>query len=266
MSPPCIAMCHCQLFFAIRSTFLTLISPFLCFSMSERDDEMRRRRQRQTSSSFDQHFTLLTFDHQLTRSYLSTFFLSTLAAGNNGSGANSLATSPSSSSNAFSPYPSSTSAAAASVSSSFPPSSSSALNSSGGGGNSSSVGSPQSTTATGGGGPNSSGVYPPNHPLSGSKHLCSICGDRASGKHYGVYRYDFGTFLILSILIEHLCCSCEGCKGFFKRTVRKDLTYVCREERVCIIDKKQRNRCQYCRYVSIITYTLCIFTNFSFHH
>ncbi|KAL0849033.1 hypothetical protein ABMA28_013406 [Loxostege sticticalis] len=71
--------------------------------------------------------------------------------------------------------------------------------------------------------------YPPNHPLSGSKHLCSICGDRASGKHYGVY-------------------SCEGCKGFFKRTVRKDLTYACREERNCIIDKRQRNRCQYCRY------------------
>lgn len=71
--------------------------------------------------------------------------------------------------------------------------------------------------------------YPPNHPLSGSKHLCSICGDRASGKHYGVY-------------------SCEGCKGFFKRTVRKDLSYACREERNCIIDKRQRNRCQYCRY------------------
>ncbi|CAN7993454.1 unnamed protein product [Ixodes hexagonus] len=75
----------------------------------------------------------------------------------------------------------------------------------------------------------SSSRYPPNHPLSGSKHLCSICGDRASGKHYGVY-------------------SCEGCKGFFKRTVRKDLTYACREERNCIIDKRQRNRCQYCRY------------------
>lgn len=71
--------------------------------------------------------------------------------------------------------------------------------------------------------------YPPNHPLSGSKHLCAICGDRASGKHYGVY-------------------SCEGCKGFFKRTVRKDLSYACREERNCIIDKRQRNRCQYCRY------------------
>lgn len=71
--------------------------------------------------------------------------------------------------------------------------------------------------------------YPPNHPLSGSKHLCAICQDRASGRHYGLY-------------------SCEGCKGFFKRTVRKDLTYACREERNCIIDKRQRNRCQYCRY------------------
>ncbi|KAH1004581.1 retinoic acid receptor RXR isoform X3 [Dendroctonus ponderosae] len=76
--------------------------------------------------------------------------------------------------------------------------------------------------------------YPPNHPLSGSKHLCSICGDRASGKHYGVY-------------------SCEGCKGFFKRTVRKDLSYACREEKNCIIDKRQRNRCQYCRYQKCLT-------------
>lgn len=42
--------------------------------------------------------------------------------------------------------------------------------------------------------------------------------------------------------------SCEGCKGFFKRTVRKDLTYTCRENRNCIIDKRQRNRCQFCRY------------------
>lgn len=73
------------------------------------------------------------------------------------------------------------------------------------------------------------GSYPPHHPLSGSRHLCAICGDRASGKHYGVH-------------------SCEGCKGFFKRTVRKDLTYTCREAKNCIVDKRQRNRCQYCRY------------------
>ncbi|XP_061115909.1 retinoic acid receptor RXR-alpha-B-like [Conger conger] len=70
---------------------------------------------------------------------------------------------------------------------------------------------------------------PSSCPLSLTKHICAICGDRSSGKHYGVY-------------------SCEGCKGFFKRTVRKDLSYTCRDSKVCLIDKRQRNRCQYCRY------------------
>ena len=37
-------------------------------------------------------------------------------------------------------------------------------------------------------------------------------------------------------------------QGFFKRTVRKELTYACRENRNCLIDKRQRNRCQFCRY------------------
>ncbi|XP_075041831.1 retinoic acid receptor RXR-alpha isoform X2 [Mixophyes fleayi] len=73
----------------------------------------------------------------------------------------------------------------------------------------------------------------PAHPAgvmsAFTKHICAICGDRSSGKHYGVY-------------------SCEGCKGFFKRTVRKDLTYTCRDSKDCLIDKRQRNRCQYCRY------------------
>ncbi|KAB5539622.1 hypothetical protein PHYPO_G00091160 [Pangasianodon hypophthalmus] len=71
--------------------------------------------------------------------------------------------------------------------------------------------------------------YQCTSPGSMSKHICSICGDRSSGKHYGVY-------------------SCEGCKGFFKRTIRKDLTYTCRDNKECLIDKRQRNRCQYCRY------------------
>ncbi|XP_077446326.1 retinoic acid receptor RXR-beta-A isoform X4 [Stigmatopora argus] len=66
-------------------------------------------------------------------------------------------------------------------------------------------------------------------PMLSQKRLCSICGDRSSGKHYGVH-------------------SCEGCKGFFKRTVRKDLTYTCRDIKNCMVDKRQRNRCQYCRY------------------
>ncbi|UXI21121.1 hypothetical protein NH340_JMT07064 [Sarcoptes scabiei] len=165
----------------------------------------------------------------------------------------SIATSPSSSNNAFSPFAAAASSSSNSVSvtssqqalvfsSTNMSSSSNTVNngdSNGSGGQqvASSVGSPQSTTnsnnsltiASAANNNSSSGSYPPNHPLSGSKHLCAICGDRASGKHYGVY-------------------SCEGCKGFFKRTVRKDLFYACREERNCIIDKKQRNRCQYCRY------------------
>lgn len=65
------------------------------------------------------------------------------------------------------------------------------------------------------------------------KNVCQVCGDKASGKHYGLY-------------------SCEGCKGFFKRTVRKELTYSCRDHKQCVIDKRQRNRCQYCRYQKCI--------------
>ncbi|XP_060691795.1 nuclear receptor subfamily 2 group C member 2-like isoform X3 [Hemiscyllium ocellatum] len=57
---------------------------------------------------------------------------------------------------------------------------------------------------------------------------CVVCGDKASGRHYGAV-------------------SCEGCKGFFKRSVRKNLTYSCRSSRDCVVNKHHRNRCQFCR-------------------
>ncbi|KAG5835560.1 hypothetical protein ANANG_G00245310 [Anguilla anguilla] len=57
---------------------------------------------------------------------------------------------------------------------------------------------------------------------------CRICGDRASGLHYGVH-------------------ACEGCKGFFRRTIKMKLEYE-RCERSCTIQKKSRNKCQYCRF------------------
>ncbi|KAK3584892.1 hypothetical protein CHS0354_023481 [Potamilus streckersoni] len=57
---------------------------------------------------------------------------------------------------------------------------------------------------------------------------CLVCGDKASGRHYGAI-------------------SCEGCKGFFKRSIRKQLGYACRGNKDCPVSKPHRNRCQYCR-------------------
>lgn len=41
--------------------------------------------------------------------------------------------------------------------------------------------------------------------------------------------------------------SVSGCKSFFKRSVRRNLTYSCRGNRNCPIDQHHRNQCQYCR-------------------
>lgn len=58
---------------------------------------------------------------------------------------------------------------------------------------------------------------------------CNVCGDRATGIHYGVP-------------------SCEGCKGFFKRSVERNEEYVCYYGYNCEITPKQRKRCKYCRW------------------
>jgi nuclear receptor subfamily 4 group A protein 2 len=56
-----------------------------------------------------------------------------------------------------------------------------------------------------------------------------VCGDNAACQHYGVR-------------------TCEGCKGFFKRTVQKNAKYVCLADKNCTVDKRRRNRCQFCRF------------------
>jgi nuclear receptor subfamily 4 group A protein 2 len=61
-----------------------------------------------------------------------------------------------------------------------------------------------------------------------------VCGDNAACQHYGVR-------------------TCEGCKGFFKRTVQKNAKYVCLADKNCTVDKRRRNRCQFCRFQKCLT-------------
>ncbi|XP_049884734.1 nuclear receptor subfamily 2 group E member 1 [Pectinophora gossypiella] len=71
-------------------------------------------------------------------------------------------------------------------------------------------------------------------PTSSSRILydvpCAVCHDHSSGKHYGVF-------------------ACDGCAGFFKRSVRRDRRYACkaRSPGACLVDKAHRNQCRACR-------------------
>ncbi|XP_073986167.1 nuclear hormone receptor 3 ROR-beta isoform X5 [Rhodnius prolixus] len=57
---------------------------------------------------------------------------------------------------------------------------------------------------------------------------CKVCGDKSSGVHYGVI-------------------TCEGCKGFFRRSQSSVVNYQCPRSKTCLVDRVNRNRCQYCR-------------------
>uniref|UniRef100_A0A0K0EDF5 Nuclear receptor domain-containing protein n=1 Tax=Strongyloides stercoralis TaxID=6248 RepID=A0A0K0EDF5_STRER len=64
--------------------------------------------------------------------------------------------------------------------------------------------------------------------------LCNVCGDEATGLHYRAI-------------------TCEGCKGFFRRTVQRKLVYTCKEDEKCEINKTTRNICQRCRFLKCIS-------------
>ncbi|XP_015264826.1 PREDICTED: nuclear receptor subfamily 1 group D member 1 [Gekko japonicus] len=66
--------------------------------------------------------------------------------------------------------------------------------------------------------------------LNGMVLLCKVCGDVASGFHYGVH-------------------ACEGCKGFFRRSIQQNIQYKkCLKNETCNIVRINRNRCQQCRF------------------
>ncbi|XP_075417890.1 nuclear receptor subfamily 1 group D member 1 isoform X2 [Tenrec ecaudatus] len=66
--------------------------------------------------------------------------------------------------------------------------------------------------------------------LNGMVLLCKVCGDVASGFHYGVH-------------------ACEGCKGFFRRSIQQNIQYKkCLKSENCSIVRINRNRCQQCRF------------------
>ncbi|XP_061110625.1 nuclear receptor subfamily 1 group D member 2-like [Conger conger] len=66
--------------------------------------------------------------------------------------------------------------------------------------------------------------------ISGLVLLCKVCGDVASGFHYGVH-------------------ACEGCKGFFRRSIQQNIQYKkCLKSESCPIMRVNRNRCQQCRF------------------
>ncbi|XP_036058749.1 nuclear receptor subfamily 1 group I member 3 isoform X5 [Onychomys torridus] len=57
---------------------------------------------------------------------------------------------------------------------------------------------------------------------------CVVCGDRATGYHFHAL-------------------TCEGCKGFFRRTVSKTIGPICPFSGSCEVSKAQRRHCPACR-------------------
>ncbi|XP_056622498.1 bile acid receptor isoform X1 [Triplophysa dalaica] len=70
--------------------------------------------------------------------------------------------------------------------------------------------------------------HAPQSGKSKGEELCVVCGDNASGYHYNAL-------------------TCEGCKGFFRRSITKNAVYKCKAGGNCEMDMYMRRKCQECR-------------------
>uniref|UniRef100_A0A0N5B8E0 Nuclear receptor n=1 Tax=Strongyloides papillosus TaxID=174720 RepID=A0A0N5B8E0_STREA len=68
-------------------------------------------------------------------------------------------------------------------------------------------------------------------PVEGT--VCLVCGDIATGKHYGIF-------------------SCNGCKTFFRRAVVNNKKYECIGNGLCEISKGGRCACRCCRFLKCL--------------
>ncbi|DAA22482.1 TPA: progesterone receptor [Bos taurus] len=78
-------------------------------------------------------------------------------------------------------------------------------------------------------GPDSEASQSPQYSFESlPQKICLICGDEASGCHYGVL-------------------TCGSCKVFFKRAMEGQHNYLCAGRNDCIVDKIRRKNCPACR-------------------
>ncbi|XP_067299499.1 nuclear receptor subfamily 1 group I member 2 isoform X1 [Pseudorasbora parva] len=65
--------------------------------------------------------------------------------------------------------------------------------------------------------------------------ICQVCGDKSTGYHFNAM-------------------TCEGCKGFFRRAMKRPVAQICCPfQNTCVITKSNRRQCQSCRLQKCIS-------------